>query len=149
MDLSMIPFSTSIVTLLTSSFLVLAGNTGFPIVLRVGLWAALKVFPAHNHWKEWREIVTFILKYPRRVYTHIFPARHTRLLFFLLLLMNGFEWIALELLNINNPVIDNVPTKFRILDGYFQTAMTRSAGYVVWSISSLRIGIQTIYLASE
>jgi Trk-type K+ transport system membrane component len=147
LDLSMMPFRTSYTTLLTSAFLTLAGNTTFPIVLRVLLWSTLRLLPANEYFKEWRETLTFILKYPRRVYTHLFPSQHTWMLVGVLVLINGSEWIALEVLDKDNPVLEVLPSSIRWLDGFFQTTMTRTSGFAVFSISSLRIGIQALYLA--
>jgi Trk-type K+ transport system membrane component len=148
LDLSMMPFQTSYIALLTCAFLTLAGNTAFPIVLRMLLWSALKLLPANVYFKQRRETLRFILKYPRRVYTHLFPSQHTWMLVGVLILINGSEWIALEVLDKDNPVLETLPSSIRWLDGFFQTTMTRTSGFAVFSISSLRIGIQALYLAS-
>ncbi|TVY69020.1 Low-affinity potassium transport protein [Lachnellula suecica] len=147
LDQSMMSFQTSYLTLITSSILVLIGNTGFPIFLRLLLWLALKVLPESQYCEECKRALIFILRYPRRVYTHVFPYHYTWILFGLLLFINTSEWIALEILNKDNPILTALPLNIRWLDGFYQTAMTRSAGFAVFSISSLRIGIQALYLA--
>lgn len=62
-------------------------------------------------------------------------------------MISGLEFIALEVLDKDNPVLEVLPKNIRWLDGFFQTAMTRTSGFAVFSISSLRIGIQALYLA--
>ncbi|TVY35339.1 Potassium transport protein [Lachnellula subtilissima] len=50
-------------------------------------------------------------------------------------------------LNKNNPALDTLPPHIQFLDAYFQTVVTRTAGFDVIPISSLRIGMQALYLA--
>mmetsp|Transcript_2499 Transcript_2499/g.5739 ORF Transcript_2499/g.5739 Transcript_2499/m.5739 type:complete len:698 (+) Transcript_2499:44-2137(+) len=60
--------------------MIMLGNTGFPIMLRViatGCWFISR--SDHD-----TQAYQFILEYPRRCYTHIFPGRETRWLFFVL-----------------------------------------------------------------
>jgi Trk-type K+ transport system membrane component len=64
-----------------------------------------------------------------------------------LVLINGLEGFAFHFLNRSNPVLDTLPRHIQFLDAYFQTVVTRSARFDVISISSLRIGIQALYLA--
>jgi Trk-type K+ transport system membrane component len=56
------------------------------------------------------------------------------------------ELILLEVLDKDNLVFEKLPAHIRWLDGFFQTIMTRTSGFAVFSISSLRIGIQALYL---
>ncbi|TVY29434.1 Potassium transport protein, partial [Lachnellula hyalina] len=147
LDLNMVPFSTSFLVLVSSSVLALAGNLAFPIVFRGLLWSALKVLPADNHFQDWRETITFILKYPRRLYIYLFPSLHTWILVVILVLINGLEGIAFHFLNKKNPTLDTLPPHIQFLDAYFQTVVTRTAGFDVIPISFLRIGMQALYLA--
>ncbi|KAF4626697.1 hypothetical protein G7Y89_g11456 [Cudoniella acicularis] len=119
---------TSYYVLLTISFLTLVGNT------------------ASSHYQEWGEIIEFILKYPRRVYTHLFPSTPTWYLLVVLFLFNGMDFIAFETLNRSNPVLTSLPPIIRNLDVLAQTITIRSAGFAVISISSLRIGLQAFYV---
>ncbi|TVY89420.1 Potassium transport protein, partial [Lachnellula willkommii] len=147
LDLNMVPFSTSFLILVSSSILALAGNLAFPIIFRGLLWSALKVLPANNRFEEWRETITFMLQYPRRLYIYLFPSLHTWILVAILILINGLEGIAFHFLNKNNPALDTLPRHIQFLDAYFQTIVTRTAGFDVIPISSLRIGMQALYLA--
>jgi hypothetical protein len=123
LDANMVPFQQSYFVLITMGLLILAGNTAYPIFLRLILWTFLKLLNLATHETTFRgrkETLEFILKYPRRVYTNLFPSLPTWWLLFMLLLTNGIDWAAFEIMNIGNPVTEAIPIGPRILDGLFQ-----------------------------
>lgn len=69
---------------------------------------------------EWKETIGYILKYPRRVYTNLFPSRQTYWLVFMLFVLNGTDWVAFEVLNLGNSTLEQTPLGSRIIDGLFQ-----------------------------
>ena len=122
-DLNMIPFQQAYFVLITMALLILAGNTAYPLFLRLifwGIWKALKLITAEDAFCDTKSTLEFILNYPRRVYTNLFPSRPTWWLFFMVLLLNGTDWVLFEVLNIGNPIIEKIPLGPRILDGLFQ-----------------------------
>ena len=149
LDANAVALQTSIYCLLTLSILILAGNTAFPSFLRLILWT-MKKFCPENHsspgWRKRRRILTFILDHPRRVYTNLFPAEQNWWLVMTLIILNGTDWIAFEILNIGNPVTEAIPGKYRALDGLFQALAVRSGGFYVVSISGLRSGLLVLYV---
>ncbi|KAH6680618.1 putative potassium transporter [Halenospora varia] len=116
LDASLAQFQTSYYMLLTITFLALVGNTAYPICLRLTLWTMIKLLPKSAKYSEWGDIIKFILKYPRRT------------------------------LNRTNPAITSLPPIIRNLDGLVQTIMIRTTGFIVIPISSLRIGLQALYV---
>lgn len=123
LDANVVPFQQAYFVLITMGLLILAGNTAYPLFLRLIFWAALKllrVTTAEGMLVELKNTLEFILKYPRRVYTNLFPSRPTWWLFFMVLMTNGIDWMAFEVLNIGNPVIEAIPAGARVLDGLFQ-----------------------------
>lgn len=123
LDLNMIPFQDSYYVLATMGLLILAGNTAFPIFLRLILWGLLQVLAVATGDTEFRELkqtLQFILDYPRRLYTNLFPQRQTWWLVFMLILLNSVDWVAFELLNIGNPAVESLPKGSRVIDGLFQ-----------------------------
>jgi len=64
----------------------------------------------------------------------------------MLIVLNGIDWAAFEILNIGNSATSAIPTHFRVLDGLFQALAVRSGGFYIISISSLRIGLQVLYV---
>ncbi|KAK4195253.1 cation transport protein-domain-containing protein [Triangularia verruculosa] len=149
LDANMIPFQNSYFVLITMGLMILAGNTAYPIFLRLIVWSLMKVLKLvteddeHNTLKD---TLKFILQYPRRVYTNLFPARATWWLLFMLVLLNSIDWVGFEVLNIGNPAIESIPAGSRALDGLFQAIAVRSGGFYVVPIPSVYIGLQVLYV---
>ncbi len=123
LDANMVPFQNSTFVLITMGLMILAGNTAYPIFLRLIVWSLLKLLTrltADEGFNDLKETFKFILKYPRRVYTNLFPSRPTWWLFFMIVWLNSVDWVAFELLNLGNPTVEDIPTGPRILDGLFQ-----------------------------
>lgn len=123
LDANMIPFQESAFVLVTMGLLILAGNTAYPIFLRLVIWSLRKLLVLVTREDEatsLKDTLAFILQYPRRVYTHLFPARPTWWLVFMLILLNSIDWAGFELLNIGNPGMQHIPSNYRVLDGLFQ-----------------------------
>lgn len=105
-----------------------------------------QIYPSDEQFADYKATLRFILAYPRRVYTNLFPSAPTWWLLFMLVVLNGVDWAAFELLNIGNESTSVIPTRFRVLDGLFQALAVRSGGFYVTSITSLRIGLQVLYV---
>lgn len=122
-DDSVIPFQSDYFVLFVIGLLILAGNTAYPVFLRLILWSALKVLNLTTKpdvMGPWKETLEFILKYPRRVYTTLFPARATWWLVAVLFVTNIIDWLAFEILNIGNPALTELPIGDQIMAGLFQ-----------------------------
>ncbi|KAI1131881.1 TrkH-domain-containing protein [Nemania abortiva] len=149
LDLNMIPYGSSYFVLVIMGAMILAGNTAYPVFLRLCIWCSLNILNhvsyAHD-FVEWKATLEYILKYPRRVYTNLFPQRQTWWLVFMLFVLNGTDWVAFEILNLGNPSLSEVPAGPRIIDGLFQAVAVRSGGFYVVSISTLYIGLQVLYV---
>ncbi|KAK4162301.1 cation transport protein-domain-containing protein [Cladorrhinum sp. PSN259] len=149
LDANMIPFQNSYFVLVTMGLLILAGNTAYPIFLRLIIWSLLKILLAvtpEDEFSALKDTFRFILQYPRRVYTNLFPARATWWLLFMLILLNSVDWVSFELLNLGNPAIESIPRGPRVLDGLFQALAVRSGGFYVVPITSVYIGLQVLYV---
>jgi Trk-type K+ transport system membrane component len=103
-------------------------------------------YPSPEIHAEHKATLRFVLKYPRRVYTNLFPSAPTWWLLLMLIVLNGIDWAAFEILNIRNSAVQVIPTSFRVLDGLFQALAVRSGGFYIISITSLRIGLQVLYV---
>ena len=153
-DANMIAFQRSYYMLLTSGLLILAGNTAYPIFLRLIVWCMYKVAerfsqsrPDSEAWTERVQTLKFLLDHPRRCYTNMFPSQHTWWLALSVFTLNAFDWVMFEILNINNDELNNgIAIRFRILEGLFQALAVRSGGFYVVVISNLRISLQVLYV---
>lgn len=99
---SMISFQTAIWPLLVLSYLIIIGNTGFPIMLRVIIWGWSMFLPkASGIYEE----LKFLLDHPRRCFTLLFPSKATWWLFWILVILNGLDLIFFIVLDVS-PWID-------------------------------------------
>ncbi|KAK5113964.1 hypothetical protein LTR62_003087 [Meristemomyces frigidus] len=151
LDANMTAFQDAYYLLITMSLLILAGNTCFPIFLRLVVWCMWKVVTTSyftgEQWEERAKTLRFLLDHPRRCYTNLFPAQHTWWLLMSVAVLNGTDWAAFEILNIRNAALnDTLSAGNRVIDGLFQAFAVRSGGFYVVAIPSLRISLQVLYV---
>ncbi|KAK3723179.1 hypothetical protein LTR37_001902 [Vermiconidia calcicola] len=154
LDANMIAFQRSYYMMLTVGLLLLAGNTCYPIFLRIIIWSMLKIAesfainrPEDDPWNMRVGTLRFLLDHPRRCYTHLFPSQHTWWLAASVIALNAIDWILFELLNIGNrDLIDSLPVKYRVLAGLFQSISVRGGGFFVVGMATLRISLQVLYV---
>lgn len=84
--------------LLLMSFLIIIGNTGFPCMLRLIIWALSKITTKGS--PLWEEL-QFLLDHPRRCFTLLFPRNATWWLFAILVILNGLDLIFFILLDVS------------------------------------------------
>jgi len=94
---SMISFQTAIWPLLVMSFLIIIGNTGFPIMLRIIIWVTSKWVPRGSGIYEETK---FLLDHPRRCFTLLFPSKATWWLFWILVILNGLDLLFFIVLDV-------------------------------------------------
>ncbi|KAF9885950.1 hypothetical protein FE257_012240 [Aspergillus nanangensis] len=146
LDANMTALQTSAYPLITMGMLILAGNTLYPCFLRFIIWTMRRLIPNKPSWEPWKVTLNFILDHPRRVYTNLFPARHTWYLLGTIIVLNGIDWAMFEILAIGNKEIELLPTGYRVLDGLFQALAVRAGGFYVVTISGLRQGLLVLYV---
>ncbi|KAL8397365.1 hypothetical protein RB594_004183 [Gaeumannomyces avenae] len=149
LDANMVPFQQAYFVLIAMGLMILAGNTAYPLFLRLIIWSVLWLLNRatnENECAELKATLEFILKYPRRVYTNLFPSGPTWWLLFMVILLNSVDWVAFELLNFGNPVIESIPVGPRVLDGLFQALAVRSGGFYVVPPAKFYIGLQVLYV---
>lgn len=123
LDLNMIPYQNAYFVQIVMGALILAGNTAYPIFLRLGFWTSLKVLnwaTEDESYAGWKKTLEYILEHPRRVYTNMFGSRQTWWLLFMLVLLNGIDWVAYEILNLGNTQLEQIPVGSRVINGLFQ-----------------------------
>ena len=140
---SMISFQTAVFPLLLGSFLIIIGNTGFPCMLRFTIWVLSKFAPRGSGlWEE----LHFLLDHPRRCFTLLFPSRATWWLFWILVMLNAIDLLFFVILDLNDPTVTSLAPGFRVLNGWFQAASTRTAGFASVNLADLHPAIQVSYL---
>ncbi|KAL2062692.1 hypothetical protein VTL71DRAFT_5764 [Oculimacula yallundae] len=140
---SMISFQRAQWPLVVMSFLIIIGNTGFPIMLRIIIWVTSRYVPKSSGiWEE----LKFLLDHPRRCFTLLFPSKATWVLFWILVGLNGLDLLFFIILDLGNSTVTDLPTNIRVLDGWFQAVSTRTAGFGVVNLAALHPAIQVSYL---
>jgi potassium uptake Trk family protein len=140
---SMVSFQFAVLPLVLGTFLIIIGNTGFPCMLRFIIWLVSKCVPfGSGVWEE----LQFLLDHPRRCFTLLFPSNANWWLFWVLILLNGIDLVFFVILDLNDSTVTSLPPGFRFLDGLFQAASTRTAGFAVVNIADLHPAIQVSYL---
>lgn len=76
-DSSMIPFQEAYWLQIVLGFLILAGNTCYPIFLRLTIWTLSKLAGEGSRFSE---TLHFLLDHPRRCFLYLFPQHQTMLL---------------------------------------------------------------------
>ncbi|KAL9031935.1 MAG: hypothetical protein Q9196_000069 [Gyalolechia fulgens] len=141
---SMISFQRAVLPLLYGTFLIIIGNTGFPVMLRFVLWLLSKAVPRESG--VWEEL-KFLLDHPRRCFTLLFPTDATAWLFWILVFLNGLDLIFFIVLDIHDPVVTGIGSSgYRVLNGLFQASSTRTAGFATVNLAELHPGIQVSYM---
>lgn len=84
--------------------LILAGNTAYPIFLRLIVWTMWKLVP--QSMPAAKQTLRFLLDHPRRCYTNLFPSPHTWWLLGAIVMLNGIDWAAFEILNVGSRAQD-------------------------------------------
>jgi Cation transport protein len=105
LDANMTVFNEDAFILLSMSAFILAGNTCYPVFLRLFIWISLKILPDNEKWSDRRYTLQFLLEHPRRCYTNLFPSQHTWWLFWSVIVLNGIDTIMYALLNVGLPLL--------------------------------------------
>ncbi|CAK7265741.1 low affinity potassium transporter [Sporothrix epigloea] len=140
---SMNSFNTAIFPLLLMSFLIVIGNTGFPVMLRCVIWVFSNLVPRGSGIYE---ELKFLLDHPRRCFTLLFPSGATWWLFWLLVILNGIDLIFFIILDLGTGPVAALPAGIRVLDGIFQAFSTRTAGFSCVNLANLHPAVQASYM---
>lgn len=140
---SMMSFNQNAFVQILCSFLIVIGNTGFPILLRFIIWVMFKTARPLSLYKE---SLGFLLDHPRRCFTLLFPSVPTWWLFFILVVLNGFDLVIFCILDLHDESFKGVDMGYRVLNGLFQAFCTRTVGFSVMDLSLLHAATQVSYL---
>ncbi|TIA73200.1 hypothetical protein E3P92_00492 [Wallemia ichthyophaga] len=128
---------------LPMSFLILIGNTCFPIVLRFIIWLGTKVVKKDSH--EYQGL-HFLLDHPRRSFLYLFPSHQTYFLLSMVVIMVVTDWVCFLLLDIGTPSIEQIPIGTRFACGFMQSTAVRAAGFNIVNLADLSPSVQILYM---
>ncbi|KAG6828526.1 hypothetical protein H0H92_007654 [Tricholoma furcatifolium] len=142
-DHSMVPFQTAYPMVFLLAFLILAGNTAYPVLLRFTIWVLTKCVRKTSRANE---TLHFLLDHPRRCYLLLFPSHQTWFLFTVVFALTMTDWFFFMVLDIGNPVTEAIPLGTRFVVGLFQGIAVRSAGFSAVNVAGLAAGVQVLYV---
>lgn len=136
---SMIDFRDSTWVMLVATFLAFAGNTCYPIFLRLAIWSAHKIMPRNS---SSQQPLRFLLDHPRRCYTLLFPGRVTWILFGILFALNFIDTLLIIVLDLDNEAVNVLPPGPRVLAALFQAASSRHTGTASFALANVSPAVQ-------
>ncbi|KAK0195856.1 cation transport protein-domain-containing protein [Armillaria mellea] len=142
-DQSMVPFQQAYLMIFVMIFLILAGNTSFPIFLRFTIWLLTKIVPENSRANE---TLHFLLDHPRRCFIYLFPSHQTWFLLTIVLFLNFTDWFFFMVLDIGTPAIEVIPLGTRFVIGLLQAIAVRAAGFATVSLSALAPAVKVLYV---
>ncbi|CCL99243.1 uncharacterized protein FIBRA_01258 [Fibroporia radiculosa] len=142
-DQSMLPFQEAYPMIVAMIFVILAGNTAFPIFLRFTIWILSKLVPRQSRLNE---TLHFLLDHPRRCFIYLFPSHQTWFLLTILTILNTTDWFAFLVLDLGNSVIGSIPVGVRVIDGMLQAVAVRAAGFGIVPLAALAPAVKVLYV---
>ncbi|EEU35272.1 uncharacterized protein NECHADRAFT_54501 [Fusarium vanettenii 77-13-4] len=136
---SMISFRDAKFPMILMSFLAFAGNTLYPVFLRLVIWIMAKVTPKHS---STQEPLAFLLDHPRRCYTLLFPSQPTWILFAIIFALNFVDVLLIILLDLHNPEVASLSLDARIPAAIFQAASARHTGTATFNLANVDPAVQ-------
>jgi Trk-type K+ transport system membrane component len=136
---SMIYFRDAKWPMILMSFLAFAGNTLYPVFLRLVIWTMSKLLPKYS---PTQEPLAFLLTYPRRCYTLLFPSKPTWILFAIIFALNFIDALLIIILDLNNPEVASLPLDSRIPAAIFQAASARHTGTATFNLANVNPAVQ-------
>ncbi|CVL08809.1 probable potassium transporter TRK-1 [Fusarium mangiferae] len=136
---SMISFRTAKWPMILMSFLAFAGNTLYPVFLRLSIWIMSNLVPKTS---PTQESLAFLLTYPRRCYTLLFPSGPTWILFGIIFALNFIDILLIIVLDLSNPEVASLPLSQRIPAAIFQAASARHTGTASFNLANVSPAVQ-------
>ncbi|KAK3401065.1 cation transport protein-domain-containing protein [Sordaria brevicollis] len=140
---SMNSFNTAVWPLMLMIFLIIIGNTGFPVMLRFIIWVMSIVVPRDSGLYE---EVRFLLDHPRRCFILLFPSGATWWLFFILIGLNIVDVVFFVVLDLGSGPVVDLPAGIKVLNGLFEAASTRTAGFSCINLAALHPAVKVSYM---
>jgi potassium uptake Trk family protein len=136
---SMVSFRDAAWPMLVMSFLAYAGNTCYPILLRLFIWIMYRLTPTGRAAKR---PLLYLLDHPRRCYTLLFPWNVTFILGLILLALNFLDALFIVILDLNNQEVAALPPGPRVLAAIFQAASSRHTGTATFNLAKVNPAVQ-------
>lgn len=136
---SMITFRDAAWPMLVMTFLAFAGNTCYPVLLRLTIYMLSRIVPARLSVKE---ALDFLLDHRRRCYTLLFPSRPIWVLFMIVVALSFIDVLFIVVLDLDNPAVNDLAMGPRVLSALFQAASARHTGTATINLANIHPAVQ-------
>lgn len=136
---AMVHFRDAVFPLLVLTFLALAGETLYPVLLRLTIWTWWRLAPPAA---SVRAPLRYLLDHPRRCYTLLFPSGTTWALAAITVALNVLETLLIVVLDLHNAEVADLPMANRIVAALFQSAASRHAGTTPYNLANVSPAVQ-------
>lgn len=147
LDENFVPFQKKPLVILPLAVLILAGNTMFPPTMRAIIWGLHWTSGPGVHDRRY-SVYEYLLRYPRRCSSHLFPRLHTLWLVVTVVVINAVGAIAFCALDWHSVAlaIKDWSTGTKIMAALFQSLNTRSAGMNIVALVNLSPPVLVLYV---
>ncbi|KAG7136325.1 Low-affinity potassium transport protein like [Verticillium longisporum] len=118
---SMATFKDATWPMLIMTFMAFAGNTCYPVFLRLCIWTTSQLVPKKSQTKE---------------------TRPTWILFGTVVLLNSIDVLLIIVLDLDSPAVTDLPLGPRILSALFQAASARHTGTSTLNLAEVHPAVQ-------
>eukprot|EP00027_Filamoeba_sp_ATCC50430_P003249 CAMPEP_0168557208 /NCGR_PEP_ID=MMETSP0413-20121227/9301_1 /TAXON_ID=136452 /ORGANISM="Filamoeba nolandi, Strain NC-AS-23-1" /LENGTH=668 /DNA_ID=CAMNT_0008588221 /DNA_START=5 /DNA_END=2010 /DNA_ORIENTATION=+ len=136
---NLVPLYQDRFVLMVLSILIALGNTAFPLILRFVIWICRRLATNFAPFK-------ILLVRPRSLFTHLFPATETRLLLSTWIVMTGAQFFLFLVLNWDNSAFKHMDNSVFMLNAWFTTVCTRTAGFNTIDLNAIQKGLLVMYV---
>ncbi|KJE95905.1 hypothetical protein CAOG_006299 [Capsaspora owczarzaki ATCC 30864] len=140
---NIVPFRFQYFPLLLISLMTVTGNVAFPFIMRIIVVA--RYWLSKN--PTTRATYKFLLDHPRRCFTHLFPRAQNRWLLLVFVVLTVVQWSALMGYEWTESLFAEFNAGEKIVNSFFQAAVTRSAGFNSIDLGQLQPGLLVLFLA--
>lgn len=132
-----IRFAKDPAVLIPASLLIVMGNTGFPIFLRLYVALISAIFSRRKRSGPHFRAFKYIMLFPRRCYTHIFSNYQTWILFWLLFILHIIHTLLFLAINWDSSDFVGFSGWEKALASFFQSIATRTPGFNIVNMNAL------------
>ncbi|KJZ77719.1 hypothetical protein HIM_02896 [Hirsutella minnesotensis 3608] len=136
---NMVRFRDAVWPLLLMSFLGLAGETMYPVFLRLIIWTMSILLPRDS---PTQEPLKYLLDHPRRCFLVLFPSGTTRVLCGITLGLIIIDMVLVVVLDLHNAEVASLPIGNRFVAALFQAVASRHAGMTPYNLAKVSPAVQ-------
>lgn len=141
---NMVAFQDHPFPLFVCSFLILAGYTAFPLLMRFIVWSLYR--SNSERLIHSRPLFKYMLDHPRRCFTHLFPSAETTWLLIVLIFLCSVSFVFEIMLDWHGIPYEGLDSSIKLSNMYFQAVAIRVSGFNSVDVSKLNSALLWLYV---